>query len=86
MFTPEFINEEAGEYILVSNHCLTSKEAVSFSIEFNRARIAYGKRHLPTHIPTCRLIYDIRGQDVSSQVIECITRALGSDVLLEFKR
>ncbi|MEF9676998.1 hypothetical protein ABRQ00_12950 [Pectobacterium aroidearum] len=86
MFTPEFIHEDIGEFILVSNHCLASAEAVSFSIEFNRTRIAYGKSHLPAHIHTCRLIYDIRGQNVPPDVIEKITLALESDAFVEFKR
>lgn len=50
MFTPEFINEERGEFLLVANHCLESRESIQLSIAFNLARISYGLSHLPPHI------------------------------------
>lgn len=32
MFTPEFVNEERGEFLLVANHCLESRESIQLSI------------------------------------------------------
>ncbi len=46
MFTPEFLNEERGEFLLVANHCLGSRESIQLSIAFNLARISYGLSHL----------------------------------------
>lgn len=40
MFTPEFINEEYGEFILVANHSLVSQESIKLSIAYNLARIS----------------------------------------------
>ena len=49
MFTPEFVNEERGEFLLVANHSLESSESIQLSIAFNLARISYGrKRRLST--------------------------------------
>ncbi len=85
MFTPEFVSEERGEYVLVANHSLENAEAIELSIAYNRGRIAYGASQLPAHIQTCRLVYDIRGQVVSDSVINQIRQALGHDCTLEFK-
>jgi hypothetical protein len=60
MFTPEFINEERGEFLLVANHALASPESIKLSIAYNIARISLGMQ-LPPHIQTCRVVYDIRG-------------------------
>ena len=48
MFTPEFVNEERGEFLLVANHCLEYRESIQLSIAFNLARISYGLSH-PRH-------------------------------------
>lgn len=86
MFTPELINQERGEYILVANHNLENTEAICMSIQYNKARIAFGSGHLPQESRKCRLIYDIRGQSVSEDAIENITEALSSICVLEFKK
>lgn len=86
MFTPELINQELGEYILVANHNLENTEAISMSIQYNRARIAFGSGHLPDEFTKCRLIYDIRGQTVSENTIRNIIEALSPICVLEFKK
>lgn len=86
MFTPEFIIEDRGEYILVANHNLESTESVQASIKYNKARIAFGTTQLPAQIQNCRLIFDIRGQAVSEATINSINQALAGICNLEFKR
>lgn len=86
MFTPEFINDTNGEYVFIANHSLESMDAVELSIRYNKARIAFGSKHLPSHINSCRIIYDIRGQSVTDLMISNVTEALGSVCTVEFKR
>lgn len=85
MFIPEFVNEDRGEYILIVNHSLENADAIEMSIAYNRGRIAFGASQVPSHLQSCRIIYDIRGQVVSNNVIEQIRQALGQDCILEFK-
>ena len=85
MFTPEFINVDQEEFVLVANHNLGSIESVRYSINFNKARIAFATIHLPAQIQNCRLIYDIRGQVVSEATINSLKRALEDSCNLEFK-
>jgi hypothetical protein len=84
MFTPEFSSDDKGEYVLVANHSLQSADAIELSIQYNKARIAFGTANLPSHIQKCRLIYDIRGQSVSEAVVGKVTEALKSICTLEF--
>lgn len=86
MFTPEFVIPDRGECILVANHSLESDEAVQLSIDFVIARIAYGKSHLPPGVRTCRVVYDIRGQQLAEAVTCSIAAALESSAQVEFKR
>jgi hypothetical protein len=85
MFTPEFVSEERGEYVLVANHRLDSAECVRLSIAYNRARVAHGATHLPPHIQKCRIIYDIRGQSVSTQTQNQLRQGLQTHCTVEFK-
>lgn len=85
MFTPEFVNPEQGEYILVANHELGSPEGVRLSIGYVRARAMYGARHVPAHIRRCRVIYDVRGQEVPAATREHIRHALETHCTVEFK-
>ncbi len=85
MFTPEFINEELGEFILVANHSLASPESIKLSIAYNLARISWGLTQLPPHIRTCRIIYDIRGQSISDQVQAQVRQELEHVAIMEFK-
>jgi hypothetical protein len=86
MFTPEFINSDIGAFILVANHSLESDEATRNSISYNKTRIAYGRKHLPAQVKSCRLIYDIRGQTISETNIDKVKQALESLCSLEFMR
>lgn len=85
MFTPEFINEECGEFILVANHSLASQESIKLSIAYNLARISWGLTQLPPYIRTCRIVYDIRGQSISDQVQAQIRQALEHVAITDFK-
>lgn len=86
MFTPEFINEAQGKFLLVANHYLESDEATQASIKFNKARIVFGKSQLPSHLQNCNLTYDIRGQNISDATINSLTQALKDHCILGFKR
>lgn len=86
MFVPEFVNEERGEFLLVANHSLASEESVQFSIDYNLARISYGQSELPSHIQTCRVIYDIRGQSLPDAVLSRVSQALEKIAIVEFRR
>lgn len=85
MFTPEFINEEQGEFLLVASHSLSSTESIRLSIAYNIARISYGLSQVPSHIQTCRLVYDIRGQSISKLVLDQIKQAFEQLAIVEFK-
>jgi len=85
MFTPEFVSEQRGEYVLVANHRLDNTEAVRLSLAYNLARVAYGAAHLPPHIQKCRIIYDIRGQYVSTHTQNQLRQALQTRCTVEFK-
>jgi len=85
MFTPEFVNEEIGEFVLIANHCLESPESVRLSIDYNMARINYGLSQLPTHIRNCRILYDVRGQSFSDSVINDIKQFFRDIAIVEFR-
>lgn len=85
MFTPEFINEEQGEFLLVASHSLLSAESIRLSIAYNIARISYGLSQVPSYIQTCRLVYDIRGQSISELVLDQIKQAFEQLAIVEFK-
>ncbi|WP_373964027.1 hypothetical protein [Kosakonia sacchari] len=85
MFSPEFINEKRGEFLLVANHSLASPESIRLSIAYNIARISWGLSQLPPHIQTCRVVYDIRGQSISVQVQDQVRQALEQVAIVEFK-
>ena len=86
MFTPEFINDSKGEYVFIASHSLENQDAIELSIRYNKARIAFGSKHLPQQIKSCRIIYDIRGQSVSDIAIQKVTEALDAACIVEFKR
>ena len=89
MFTPEFINEERGEFVLVANHSLASPESIRLSIAYNIARISWGLSQLPPHIQTCRVVYDIRGQSIpdqaQAQAQALVRQALEQVAIVEFR-
>lgn len=86
MFTPEFSSTDAGEFVLVANHSLESHESTSLSVEFNRARIAFGLLHAPASMQRCKVIYDIRGQNVPDANVQEVRDRLALLCTLEFKR
>lgn len=71
-FTPESVNDQTGEFVLVANHFIADPEALASSIAYNRARISFATSHLPPTYSKCRLFYDIRGQCVSNVTIQKI--------------
>ncbi|MCW1834156.1 hypothetical protein OLZ33_19430 [Pantoea ananatis] len=85
MFTPDFINEEQGEFLLVASHSLASPESIKLSIAYNIARMSYGLSQVPSHIQTCRVVYDIRGQSISDLVLAQIKQAYEQVAIVEFK-
>lgn len=85
MFTPEIIDETKDEFILVANHKIESNEQLELSIQYNKSRIIYGKSQLPNHINICRLIYDLRGQNVPDNFKSKIIDKLSDIAVLEFK-
>lgn len=86
MFTPEFVNEEIGEFVLIANHSLASTESVQLSIDYHLARINYGLSQLPPEIRRCRILYDIRGQSVRDAAIDSIHQAFRGVASVEFRR
>ncbi|ALB62465.1 hypothetical protein AFK62_08070 [Cronobacter condimenti 1330] len=85
MFTSDFINEGRGEFIVVANHSLASPESIQLSIAYNIARITYGLSQLPSHIQTCRVVYDIRGQSIPDLVLAQVRQAFEQVAIVEFK-
>jgi predicted DNA-binding transcriptional regulator YafY len=85
MFTPEFSSAEKGEFVLVASHSLENSEAVGLSIEYNKARIAYGLSQVPEALRKCRLVYDVRGQQLGESVLAQVRAALESTCVVEFK-
>lgn len=86
MFTPEYVSNELGQFVLVANHSLESTEAARLSVEYNRARILHGRSHLPSESWKCRLVYDVRGQSVSELTIDLVRAQLCDVATVEFKR
>lgn len=86
MVTPEFVREEYGEFVLVANHNVMAADNVARSIDYNRARILYARKHLPASISRCRVIYDVRGQSPAEAVLELIKSSLANVCTVEFKR
>jgi len=85
MITPEYVLEEVGQFVFVANHALSNDAQMLQSIEYNRARILNAKSHLPLHLSVCRLVYDIRGQRLSSAQLDRIKAELGDIAAVEFK-
>jgi hypothetical protein len=75
MFTPEAVNEEEGTFTLVANHALEDPRARQLSVDYNLARIRYGLTQLPPRVDKCIVVYDIRGQRVSDDVIASLRRS-----------
>jgi hypothetical protein len=75
VFTPELTDEEAGTFTLMANHAIADPKACQLSIEYNLARIRFGKTQLPAQISKCILVYDLRGQRVEPAVVASLKTA-----------
>jgi hypothetical protein len=84
MFTPELSNEKEGVFKLVSNHELADPKARQLSIDYNLARIRYAWKHVPPQFTKCVLVYDIRGQHVSTDAIAQLKSSFAHIHKLEF--
>ena len=85
MFTPEFSATDATEHTLIANHHVETEEALNLSVAFVRARILFGRRHVP--LPT-RFVahYDVRGQRVVDDLESRLEKALGDVAEVRVKR
>jgi hypothetical protein len=86
MFTPEFVSNDQTEYVLVSNHNLSTDDHIHTSINFNLARIAFGKANLPKNFSKCKLIYDVRGQFIDDLKSKSIENDFAGLAIVEFIR
>lgn len=86
MFSPEFVNEQNGTVVLVASHNVATPESLALSTAFNRARIAFGKQHVPPALNTWRVFYDVRGQGLPDTSIAQIHAALDDLCQLDFER
>lgn len=86
MFTPEFSARDATEHILVMNHFIETDEALALSVAFVRARIDYGRQHVPSHAARFVAYYDVRGQHVWDDLETRLTDALGDVAEVKVKR
>lgn len=86
MFTPEFSARDATEHTLVMNHFVETDEALALSIAFVRARIHYGRQHVPSRVAKFVAYYDIRGQKVDDDLETRLTDALQDVAEVRVKR
>lgn len=86
MFTPEFSVRDRHEHVLVVNHFIETEEALKLSLAFVRARVHYGRQHVPS--PTARFVayYDVRGQKVGGDLEARLTNALQDIAEVKVKR
>ena len=86
MFTPEFSTADATELTLIANHYVETQVALNLSVAFVRARILFGRQHVP--LPDARFVvfYDVRGQKVADDIEDCLQQALGDVAEVRVKR
>jgi hypothetical protein len=86
MFTPEFSARDRTEHILVANHFIETEEALQLSLAFVRARVHYGRQHVPS--PSARFVayYDVRGQKIGDDLEVRLTNALKDVAEVRVKR
>ena len=85
MFTPEFVDRAQEEFILVATHILSDIETAELSVDFNLARIRFGYSQLPESFQRCRLIYDLRGQNISTPIENVLQAGYKNQCILELK-
>ena len=76
MFTPEFVVQEQGKVVLVASHFVATEAALRLSVEFVRARIENGRKHLPAELQQFEVHFDLRGQTLPKGTVESIDAAL----------
>jgi hypothetical protein len=86
VFTPEFSAKDGTEHILVVNHYIETEEALNLSVAFVRARISFGRLHLPVQSANLVAIYDVRGQAVPDFLETRLQDALGDVAEVRVKR
>ncbi|MDR0243393.1 MAG: hypothetical protein LBJ65_17510 [Burkholderia sp.] len=86
MFTPELSARDRSEYILVVNHFIETIEAFELSVAYVRARVHYGRQHVPSRAATFVVYYDVRGQSVEDDLEVRLNNALHDVVEVRVKR
>lgn len=63
-----FLARDATEHVLVANHYIETEEALQISLAFVRARVYFGREHIPS--PAARFVayYDVRGRNVGDDL------------------
>ncbi|CAB3638877.1 hypothetical protein LMG24238_00095 [Paraburkholderia sediminicola] len=85
MFTPEFSATDATQHTLIANHYVETEEALNLSVAFVRARILFGRQHVPQ--PTRFVVhYDVRGQRVADNLEGRLKKTLGDVAEVRVKR
>lgn len=86
MFTPEFSTADATKHTLIANHYVETQVALNLSVAYVRARVLFGRQHVP--LPTARfvVVYDVRGQKVADDLEGCLHHALGDIAEIRVKR
>jgi hypothetical protein len=87
LFTPENSSLDASEFHLVANHYLETEDALSLSVEFVRHRVRFGRQHVPNPANAKFVAhYDVRGQNVSQEILEKLRVALAGFCEVRFVR
>jgi hypothetical protein len=86
MFTPEFSTTDATEHTLIDNHYVETDEALNLSITFVRARLLYGRQHVPLFAARFVAYYDVRGQKVTDDLERRLQEPLGDVAEVRVKR
>jgi hypothetical protein len=86
MFTPEFSTADATEHTLIANHYVETQAALNLSVAYVRARIRFGRQHVPLPAARFVVVYDVRGQKVADDLESCLHQALGDVAEIRVKR
>lgn len=86
MFTPEFSTADATEHTLVANHYVETQVALNLSVAFVRARVLFGRQHVPLPAARFVVVYDVRGQKVEDDLEGCLHQMLGDVAEIRVQR
>ena len=86
MFTPEFSTADATEHTLIANHYVETQVALNLSVAYVRARVLFGRQHVPLPAARFVVVYDVRGQKVTDDLEGCLHQALGDVAEIRVKR